>query len=361
MQVSTLIDGGVVPGFEVRGPEVTFDVRPKQTLLNVVLLDVPEELTMHFLFDEFGAPHVIRQGILLSEDGIRYSPHPLQPTGDGKWSITVRPGGKKLGVATRYPYGRDGFDRLVCDIAGCAYIRPRIFNRDFRSLPVLECGVDDGRKPIHYIIAGEDISESAGTMVTDEMVRFLATDKAIAEALLGKALVRFVPLVSLHCAARPLTASYDTLAGAGIYGASKWRDEEPPPEYAILRDQVDQTIAEKRLGLLFCLHSHQAECITSEMEYVRSGGENTLRPARDAAAKQALDQLLEGLPSTNGAPKEKAWFPGLARDYLMHRHNVVSYRIEITTAGVTTDYFKQMGQQILRNVTAVPDWSFVQP
>lgn len=359
MFVSTHIDGGVCSGFEISGNEIVFDQRPKQTLLHVLIGDIAGEITLHFQFDDVGERFVARQGILLCEDGINFLARPLEKTGEAKYSITLSPKHNSIRIATRLPYGRDAFDQLLCDLHGAQNIRPFLLREGHRSVPLFECGVDDGIRPVHYVIAGEDVSESGGTLVADQMLRLLAEDGPTVRTLLQKSVIRIVPIVSLFCAARTQSASYNDLTGNSLYGASRWADENPPPEFKILRTEVEKTIAQKRLGLLLCIHCWLAEQVHSEMEYIRSSGENSLPPERDAAAHRVLEQLMQGFPEGRSKVAEKIWFPGLARDYLMKQHDVVSYRLEVTTAGNPAGDYREHARVLLDNLNLIDDWSFV--
>jgi hypothetical protein len=113
-------------------------------------------------------------------------------------------------VATRYPYGRDALDQLICDTYHTTHANLRLLRRNHRVVPIFDFGQDDGQKLHHYFIAGEDSWETAGCWVADEMVRILSSDHAFASKIMGKAVVHIVPLTSPYSATRS-GASYTTL------------------------------------------------------------------------------------------------------------------------------------------------------
>jgi hypothetical protein len=219
-------------------------------------------------------------------------------------------------------------------------------------------GRDDGARRVHWIIAGEDAWETAGCWTADAMVRLLCTDDPAAVQLRESSIVNIVPLVSPYSATRE-HPSYTALDGASLYGAATWGDASPPPEFALVRSLVEETIAQQRLGLMLTIHSWQAQRETSSLETIRTAGENALSPAREAWARRALDQIIKNVPRGEAHLSEKIWHPGLARDYLLAQHNAVTFRVEITTHGFGPEGVAATGESFVRNLAAMSDWSGV--
>lgn len=356
MQVLSAFDGGVTLPFTYTGDRLLFAMEPGQSLISVLLRDPPERVRIAIQLEGKHVEHLRGQGLIVSVAGAGFQAVPFAPMTGGLEAV-VETQGRETRICARYPYGRDALDRLLCATAGPAW---RFLERGVRGLPLAEFGDDDGRKPIHYIIAGEDAWETAGCWTADAMIRALQRDRALAELAAGRGLLRIVPLVSPY-SATTARSSYCTLAGAGIYGAATWGDAEPPEEFALLRGLVEKTIGEGRLGCLLTIHSWQGMRDYSGLEAIRSAGGRVLSPERQAWTSGVLDALIAGVPRGKAAFPERIWHPGLARDHLLGSHDAISFRIEITTAGQGLAGFRASGERLLANLLAVPDWSPVQP
>lgn len=53
------------------------------------------------------------------------------------------------------------------------------------------------------------------------------------------------------------------------------------------------------------------------------------------------------------------WHGGLARDYLLARHNAVTFRVEVTTHSQRLAEFRQTGRRFLENLNTLTDWRSV--
>lgn len=109
-----------------------------------------------------------------------------------------------------------------------------------------------------------------------------------------------MPAASPWSLGRP-AASYTDPQGRGIYGAATWGDAAPPPEYALIRD----------------------------------------------------------VPAGRSVLAERIWHPGLARDWSLAQRNVVSFRIELTTAiaaGGCTEQFRASGRAMLAAIALIGNW-----
>jgi hypothetical protein len=221
-------------------------------------------------------------------------------------------------------------------------------------MPLFELGQDDGRKWIYFLCAGEDAWETSGQWTADAMIRTLYTDRALADRLASQAVVRIVPLLSPYSTLR--SACYTTLDGRGLYAAAKWGDADPPPEIALLRAEVEEAVRARRLGFMLTLHSWQASQPHTALETIQSAGENRLSAERKAWAKRVLAALIDGVPKGKTALPEKIWHGGLARDYLLAKHNAVTFRVEVTTYGQGLEGFRQTGRRFLENLSALKEW-----
>jgi len=139
----------------------------------------------------------------------------------------------EIRMATRYPYGRDALDRLLCDTAATPNTRWRYLWKGHRGMPLFELGQDDGRKWIYFLLAGEDAWETSGQWTTDAMIRTLCADRVLAGRLASQAVVRIVPW-----SPRTARRSRQRLHGARWpwdLRRSHVGEPDPPPEIALLR------------------------------------------------------------------------------------------------------------------------------
>jgi len=356
MEVLSAFDGGVSQPHEISGDEITFELKPGQRILNVRIAGPPPELRVTMLFDKKGKGFVARQGLLVGIGNAPLTALPLEELPDHTLRVCVQTEGKDVRLATRYPYGRDALDKLICDTGSAPHGAWHYWAQSDRVVPYFEFGNAAEAGLIHYFVAGEDCWETAGCWVADGIVRLLSTDSPLTETLLAKSAIRVVPLVSPYSATRE-KASYTTPDDKGIYGAATWGDAEPPPEYALIRAQVEDAIRAGRLGLLLTLHSWQAQQATSNLQTIRAAGENALSESRAAWATDTLARMIEGVPHGATSFPEKIWHPGLARDYLLAAHNAITFRVEVTTAGQGHDGFRETAERFLANLAALDDWA----
>jgi hypothetical protein len=348
-------DSGVSQPFQVSDGEITFDLRPGQKILNVLIQNTPESFRINLLVDEKSVKFILGQGLLVSSDGVIFRSVPIQEVEKGLLSAELSVAGDEVRVATRYPYGRDALDQLICDTYHTTHADLRLLRRSHRLVPVFDFGQDDGQKLHHYFIAGEDSWETAGCWVADEMVRIMSSGIKFVSKLMEKSIVHIAPLTSPYSATRS-GASYTTLEGKGIYGAATWGDDSPPPEYALLREEVTRAIVKKKLGILLTIHSWQSQNESSALETIRTSGENELTGTRLDWASRTVQDLMQNVPHGKAHVAERIWHPGLARDYLLGRYNAVTFRIEVTTYEQGIDGFRKTARKLLENVARIPDW-----
>jgi hypothetical protein len=360
MRIIKDFDSGTLPPYDFTQEGICFDLRPRQVILNVLLQDLPEEINVDILVDEQGEGHLRRQGLVVSQNGATFRSVPLTKIREGvlRATIIIEDVQGDLRISSRFPYGRDRLDKLICETSANANITWHFLQGGHRGLPMAQFGQDNGKCPIHYFIAGEDVWETAGCWVADEIVRELCRNNELAGICLEKGVIRIIPLVSPYSATTG-TPSHCTLAGDKIYGAATWGDPNPPPEFALLRERVESTVREFRLGFLMTIHSWQSETVHTGLETIKSAGSNKLSKAREMWAATILEQMIDGVPKGKISFPEKIWHPGLARDYLLAEHNVISFRVEITTAGLDIDGFQETGRRFLSNFACISDWKSV--
>jgi hypothetical protein len=355
IQLISSFDGGLLPPAVIDGNTITFDLKSEIGILNALVRRAPSPLKIRLLLAEKPATFVANQGLVTSADGLTWTAAPLTKADDGALETDLPVPGGEIRVATRYPYGRDGLDRLLCDTAGTPNTRWRYLWKGHRGMPLFELGQDDGRKWIYFLFAGEDAWETAGQWTADAMIRTLCTDRALADKLASQAVVRIVPLVSPYSTTQK-ASGYTTFEGRGLYAAATWGGDDPPPEIALLRAEVEEAIRMRRLGFMMTLHSWQASKPYSGLETIQSAGQNKLSPERKAWAKRTLAALIDGVPKGKSSFPEKIWHGGLARDYLLAKHNAVTFRVEVTTHSQGLDGFRQTGRRFLENVSNLTDW-----
>jgi hypothetical protein len=107
---------------------------------------------------------------------------------------------------------------------------------------------------------------------------------------------------------------------------------------------------------MMTLHSWQASYAHTGLETIQTAGENQLSAARMAWARRTLAALIAGVPKGKTALPPKIWHAGLARDYLLGKYNVVTFRVEVTTNDQGLDGFRQTACQFLENLSRLADW-----
>jgi len=355
MEITTSFDGGIARPVEIADDTVTFDLRPKHKVLNVWITDAPAVLRVQVLVSDEGAEHNLRGGLIVSNDGCSFRAVEVTKTAEETWTAEVAVPEGRVQVANRYPYGRDRLDGLICRTAGAADGRWRFLRGGGRTVPLFDWGRPGRDLRIHYFIAGEDAWETAGVWVADAMVRALCRDTDLTRELRRRCLIRIVPMVSPFSATQP-GGSYTTPDGRSIYGAATWGDESPPPEYDMLRRLVTDTIRGDRLGFMLTMHSWQTLRDTTSMETIRTAGDRALSTSRQRWAEHVLEAMIDGVPHGESHLAETIWHEGLARDYLLRRHNAATFRVEVTTLGQGVDGFQATGLRFLQNLLRIDDW-----
>jgi hypothetical protein len=355
MHLTSSFDGGLLPPAAIDGNTITFDLKKEVGNLNALVRRAPPRLRVRLLLGEKAVTFAADQGLITSLNGLTWTAVPLTKAKEGALEADLSVPEGEIRIATRYPYGRDRLERLLCDTAGAPNTRWRYLWKGHRGLPMFELGQDDGRKWIYFLCAGEDAWETAAPWTADAMIRTLCSDRALADSLASRAVVRIVPVVSPYSATQPATG-YTTLDGGGLYAAAAWGEADPPPEIALLRAEVEEAIAARRLGFMMTIHSWHASQPNTGLETIQSAGQNTLSPERKAWAARVLAALIDNVPKGRTILPKTIWHGGLARDYLLAKHNAVTFRVEVTTRGQGLEGFRKTGRRFLENLSALTDW-----
>jgi len=358
MKLTSAFDSGVMQPFEIVEDEITFDLKSGRNILNVLVEEAPAKLRVKLLLDKNGQKFIIGQGLIVSDDGFSFSAKPLEQVSEDTWQCMLSVPEGNIRIATRYPYGRDGLDKLICDTCGSSDSRWFILREQHRQVPMFQLGQDDGKKTVHYLIAGEDAWETAGSWVADEMIRSIYYGYDIRKELMKNAIIRILPLISPYSATRE-KGSYTTLDDTGIYGAATWGEASPPPEYAMVKSKVVETIQQGRLGFMMTIHSWQAQSEFTGLETIKSSGDKKLSEARQGWALDVMQTMIDRVPGGKVYFPECIWHPGLARDYLLGEHDVITFRVEITTHSQGIEAFRETGRCFLENLSTISDWRMV--
>ncbi|MCZ7648331.1 MAG: hypothetical protein M5U26_24245 [Planctomycetota bacterium] len=365
MNIRTAFDGGCMQPCDIEGNLIRFDFTGPRKVGegHVFFFEVETEhpaLRVRLRLDRKGARHLSAQGVVAGRDFGAYSTYPLEPSGaEFEYEAVIPVSGGVVRVANRYPYGRDALDALLCETSACPHGRWRQVRRDGRAFPMFELG-DPDSPLIHYFVAGEDAWETSSIWTADAMIRALHADAALREKVLCKGCCRLVPLLSPYSATRE-SHSYITPQNEHLYLGAAWGDAKRPPELAAMSEMIESSIRERRLGLVFPLHAYEAAKPYSELEAIETSGARRLSPERKAWAWRVLETLAAEVPNSKAVLPEKVWYPGNARHYLLDRFNALTFRIEVTTAGVGFDYFRACGRGLLSGFAQLEDWSQVLP
>jgi hypothetical protein len=357
MKILKNFDSGILPPYEIIKDGIEFDMRHPPILLNAVIQEGLEKIIVDFIVEVGGKEEtfLFGQGLIVKTLGNEFKAVPLKKVEEGRLRAIVITVNGEVRIASRYPYGRDSLDKLICDTSSDDNLVWRFLQGVYRGTSMAEFGDDDGKCPIHYFFAGEDSWETAGTWVADEMVRELCRNKKMAEELAEKCIIRIIPLVSPYSSAQD-KGSYCTLEGDGVYGAATWGDSVPPEEYSMLRSLIEGSIKDSRLGFVMSIHSWQAMLDYSGLETIKSAGDNTLSESRQKWALNVMEQMTENVPKAKTHLADKIWHKGLARDYLLDKYAAITFRIEITTDGQGLDEFRKTGRRFLENLNNIDDW-----
>jgi len=115
VQIVSSFDGGLLPPVKIEGDTLTFDLKGEVSIVNVLVRRASPRLRVRLLLGEKTAAFIAEQGLVTSRDGLTWAASPLTKADDGTLEATIEVPQGEIRIATRYPYGRDGLDRLLCD------------------------------------------------------------------------------------------------------------------------------------------------------------------------------------------------------------------------------------------------------
>lgn len=360
--------GRITPAHELRidslNKAVYFNLDKGQHLYALVQSTGKKtDLNLHFyLGNGRSFKAMLNTGLNISYDkGKSWKSLPYIATGDDWYRITV-PRLKSVLIATSIPYTQDDLDKLITLCKHRDQIRISYLGKNQRKFPVFEFGTDDGKIPVHYIIAGEDNWETPGMWTADAMIRYLAKNRVVLKTLTAHHLVRIVPCLSPY-SMLVNDLNFVNNKGKVTYGASKWADQYPPEEFQDIRNDIlsiNKTIADspvfmtQRLHWVLNIHSWWAERSYTQIQSVNKSHSGILL-ADDAQKSRAiwLDQLLKSMivnvPNSKYEIRD-AWFPGIARDYFLSKFNFITSVIEVCSYNQGKKEFTQTGEAIINNL-----------
>lgn len=353
-------DSGQIQPYELKADSISFQTGVQNYHLHVLLKNVPDGFTVNMYSPKKN--HLIQliadQGLWISHDGENYTLVPFIAGSTNPLSIKIEKGGD-VWVSTVLPYGRNQMDLLLDDVGKTPWVNTIILNKNHRMVPVFQFGNDDGKKPIYYIICGEDAWETSGHWTGDYMVRTLCKDKSLFKKITRNAVVRIIPAASIYSNIAGISSSFTSTDGKAVYGGASWVEVSPPDEMELIKDMVEKTISEKRLRFFLTIHSWGAEVKTHGMEVIKTAGNNSLSPERQLWAEATMKQLTQDVTSSSWIVADRGWKKGIAREYMLRVHNICTFRIEMTTYKANQDYCKQPAEQMLRNLAEIKNWSGV--
>jgi len=375
IQITDHYDSGITPPFSIDGNVITFDFSGITfPYIDCELQGPPQAVIVRLRLNPRGTLFYGQQGLYVSADGETFTIQPLTKVGETTRTVTAN--GKtenviytdfeavvaigssgRVRLSCSDPYGRDDLEKLLCETAQSPAGRWRFLHKHNRSLVLFEVGEDDGRKPIHHIFAGEDNRETEGQWTADRMIRKLCADPALARKLGEQAVLRICPMLSPYTSSTRGHNSYTSeINGKDVYGAAKWGADPLPAELGILDGLLQEALAQRRLGFVLTMHSWWAGKPGTEIETIRSAGANQLSPARAAWAQATMQTFMDGVPHANVALPERIWFSGLLREVMLARHNVITFRVEITTLNQPTLRGETTAERFLQNLARLENW-----
>lgn len=344
---------------------ISFNIQ-KEMILNVaVVLPEPKyPLTIKFFIGTTGDGYkfMLNQGLYVSpDDGKSWSRLDFVPVSDGWYKVTIADK-QNLRIATSIPYGQENVDKLISLIKGNPAIGIRTMGKEPRTFKIFDFGKDDGRKPIHFVVAGEDIWETAGSWTADAMVRYLNNNPAVLEELTSHHILRIVTAISPFSMANSQDG-FLSEDNKSVYGSGKWREEPPPAEIKYIKDEILGVISptsgptnliSRRLHWVLNLHSWWAMNSYSGMQSINKSYKGIeLLDDKDSTRLKWLNRFLSD--NIENIPRKyynivQAWHPGLPRDYFLEKYNFISSVLEVCTYKQGLPEFTATGEAIINNL-----------
>lgn len=371
LKVLTAFDGGFVHSYKYEKNRLAFDVTGNFSYVNAMIRNAPDPLELIFFWrDDLEGrkpfPHRYEeQGLMVQKNinqqlvAIQYERTEFEGLPALRSVIDDNDG--NFSISTIIPYTRSDYESLLVDTRNFSDLNVYYLRQNKREVPVFEFGRDDGMKPVHVILCGEDAWETPAKVWADVMIRRLMRDSALRKSITDNYVLRIIPLLSPYVLGENLRVSHLTLEGEGIYSAGAWGDQQPPQEIELLRNEVEKLIHNRRLAFMTTIHSWAAARPYHGLQTIKSAGNNTLKGARLKWAHQTVDELVADMESGKSALPDKAWHQGLAREYLLKKHNVITFRVEVSSKGGDMPAIKKAGEQFIENVAAIKNWQPVLP
>jgi len=370
-QVITSFEGGFVPNYKFKKNQLAFDVTGDSSYVSAMIRNVPSPLELIFYWRDDSEnskpfPHFYEgQGLMVQKDmDQQFVAHRYERTtfkGLPALRAVIDDNDGNFSISTIVPYTRSDYESLLVDTRNFSGVNVYYLRQNKREVPVFEFGRDDGRKPVHVILCGEDAWETPAKVWADVMIRRLLRDEALRKSITENYVLRIIPLLSPYVLSENLRVSHLTLEGEPIYSAGAWGDKQPPPEIELLRKEVEALIHDRRLAFMTTIHSWAAQAPFHGLETIKSAGNNTLKGARLKWARQTVEKLVANIESGKSSLPDEAWHKGLARDYLLKKHNVITFRIEVSSQGGNIPAIKKAGEQFIENIATIKNWQPVLP
>lgn len=380
IKVSANISRGVLkPEHELvineKNNSISFNIQKEMILHVSVILPKPKyTLTTKFFIGTTGNgyKYMLNQGIYVSyNDGLSWTRLDFAPISDG-WYKVIIADEQNIRIATSIPYGQENVDKLITLVLGNPKIGVRTLGKEPRTFKIFDFGIDDGKKPIHYIVAGEDIWETAGSWTADAMVRYLTNNPAVLEEITSHHLIRIVPAITPYSMTNNMDGFLDD-NDKTVYGSATWAEENPPGEVKYMKNEVLGIISPAsgptnldsgRLHWLLNLHSWWAMRDYSGMQSINKSYKGIeLLDDSDSSRVEWLKDFLKS--NIENIPRKHftvvpAWHAGLPRDYFIERYNFISSVLEVCTYKQGIPEFTTTGEAIINNLKRKGnnyDWS----
>ncbi|MDA3865467.1 MAG: hypothetical protein PF489_01825, partial [Salinivirgaceae bacterium] len=303
------------------------------------------------------------QGLFIKYDNDNsWSRVDFVPIDSNQYRITIA-AKPKIQVSISIPYSSADVDKLATLVSGNKNINIRTLGVEPRTFKIFDFGKDDGKKPIHYFIAGEDLFETASMWTADAMIRYLTDNPDVLAEITAHHILRIVPAMSPYSLNKTNNYSFLDDDDNPIYGAATWGDDLPAGELKYMRNEVvgifppstePSYLNSKRLHWVLNMHSWWAQANYTNLQAsnkTKSGV--TLIDNENSSRQKWLEDFL--ISNIEGIPRKHyeistTWRAGLPRDYFLAKYNFITSVIEVCTYKQGMPEFTATGQAIINNL-----------
>jgi len=375
MEVLTHFESGSAPQYWVDGDVLYLDLREKRRrMFHVRLRNTPPAVTVRLVLageDSFFRKTFENVGLLTSQDGELYTAQPYQlieapfPGEGSRERVPMleasASGGGDIWISNTFPYERTRLSKLIVDTVGTPNLSVNFLGEKYREFPVFcfESSNPESSR-VHYFVCGEDAWESGAIWFAEYLIRQLAEDDTLRNQLTKHAEIRIIPTISPYSLDHYPDGIFRSLEGKNPYAAAHYTRETPPVAIAEIRSQINELIAERRLGFMTTVHSWAGSRDHHGFETIRTAGDFTLDEARYIWVQDVVEQLMKDTGG-QGRVADKIWYEGLARDYFLREHGVATFRLEVSLAGRSLADIQSAAQVFLQNLSEIEDWRPVYP